>query len=248
MPLQLANPQELPAIALDSVALLGAPGATFDAQTGTRQLAPEGVERAQVAADVIGQHAGPRQLMLHAGYGAGYTAGGPQPSSYTETEAYAYETAVCNDLQVRHGVDLAATGWEIVPGEDTDAPFDPNDFSSSTAEEAFLIDRTYRRLGSAGLLGVIGGPLQLRRFAEAAHAMQLPIADRMIGITTSGAHENKIREHLVRQAYRRAILAGEQTSAAVLAREQAFFGASTVGKIAAVALNPVRSGRTASPQ
>jgi hypothetical protein len=244
MALKLLSPEDYAAAgASANVALLGAPGAVYDEQRGIRHLTEEGQERAAVAAGLISRIASGK-LILHPGYGAGYKKGGPRPTSYRGTEACAYETLVNVNLSLRYVLGgIRAAGWEVLPGEASDGP---DDFSSSTAREAYLIDRTYRQLGGTGLLAVVGGPRQLERFADATEAMQLAIADTMVGIATSGANESGLREHLARTAYRRAVLPGEQTPESVLAREQDFFEAGVLGKVVSIALGPLHSRHSAS--
>jgi hypothetical protein len=241
MALTYLSPEGYIASGLATIAVLGAPDAIYNGSDGTRQLTMEGIERATIAAGVISRTASPGSLILHAGYGGGYKKGGPTPASYAETEAHAYEAAVRTNLSAQYGLDLEETGWEVLPGENSNDSFDPSDFSSSTAEEAFLIDRTHQRLGNTGILGVVGGPRQLQRLADAADAMQLSISNNMVGIATSGLGENNLREYLTRMAYRRAVLQGEQAPEAVLAYEQAFFQANVLGKAAFIVLGSLHS-------
>lgn len=231
------------------IGVLGAPGAIALNDTNSRVLAEEGVERAEVAAGLL--HAlrdRGGSLILHPGYGAGYQNGGGVPSTYVATEAFAYERAIGTDLRVAHGIEgIEATRWTVLPGAPHAGKFDPKDFSSSTLREAYLIDRTCRELGMTGILGLVGGPRQLLRFTEGAQAMQLTIADRIVGIRTSGRNENALREGIVRRVYRRGILPGEQTPEAVLAREDAFIAAGVVGKMKLITRGLVSSGRSPMP-
>jgi hypothetical protein len=206
-------------------AILGAQGARL--QDGVREPSYAGNERASIAAGLVFMDPESQGAILNfAGYGK-YSGGGPEPTSYAETEAAAHERRIRTWLG---RVGLARSNWTIMSGA-KDSGFNAAEFAGSTVEEAILVTGGLRRIaqdrGYTPPLTVIAGPKHLQRIEDVFRAMK-DAPEVRFGLVSHTEDEGAMAT-VTRWVYKALVLRGARNSLTpekLLARE-----AATVGRI-----------------